>query len=387
MALNMLSDPQFSDNFKFGSVIVDPVLGSRDGLLIVSNGHETAPIVPDMTYSLTVPSASAQSGANHLQLVGQSGDPVPALSILDYDPEMELANFGCDIAIANNSDVGNVTLGADGNGNGLLFQGNGVNGYIREVGALSNSLYLGTGGLNYLQVSNGATNILAPTNSTPAKLDFVCGNNTTQMYSITASNTTGGGLTNGCLEMYSYNNSNNSVQQVLNITPQTGVGTTANLTYFGNLTVTGTITGGGLASQVSVVAFPGGGMDDNALAINNSSYISLTQSDPITGLTAPHHVVIDLQGVLYVASPTDWENIEVYCTYQKNGGAPVTLTTGSANTCAIYSTGSVRVYGVTPDSFISTDTITLHLYAKCQINSSFNVGTQGVTWNGAFTCY
>lgn len=325
MSLKLLEDLDYIKNSDqtIARAVVDPIVANEDGIISISNGHTSSSVVPDMMYSLNVPASGSQE--NRLVLNGQTGSPAPAVGVLEYDPV------------------------SDGLATPAQFS---------VIGGNANT--------------SARLNLISNSTSTP------------QTYTFYAPSTTAGGLIAGHLQLFSYNQASNPIVKVLDITPQAGssasttVTLSGNVNIGGNLTVSGSFNGGN-----EITMLPGGAINDNTATINNSTYTSLTTSVPLAGFTGK--LLFDLQGIVSVATPTGWENIEVYATYAKNGGSPVSLSSGSALTAAVYKQSSVRVFGMTTDTFTSSDTCVLTVYAKCQVNSSFSLSTDDATWYGTIT--
>lgn len=156
-----------------------------------------------------------------------------------------------------------------------------------------------------------------------------------------------------------------------------------NCGVLGTLTVGGVPVGGGAGHML----LPNGAFSTSgSVAINNTTGTLVVSSAPIASLFfTGKQLVIDLQGYIQPAVPLmTCDVIDVYATYSKNGGAPVALTAGGQISNACYNGCSCRVYGTTTDTFSSSDTITINVYAKTQVNASLNVGITDTTWNGLF---
>jgi hypothetical protein len=88
-----------------------------------------------------------------------------------------------------------------------------------------------------IQVATITTNNVIINNDNPSgTLEFDNGTAAAQKYKWYAANTSGGGLVAGNLQLYSYNNSSNSIAPVLDITPQNDANAPAT-TVYGNLDV------------------------------------------------------------------------------------------------------------------------------------------------------
>lgn len=155
-----------------------------------------------------------------------------------------------------------------------------------------------------------------------------------------------------------------------------------------SLMVNGVPVTGSLAGSHTM--FPPGAIQTNSpVTLNNSTWTQLTNTGPLAASLFFNgtRLVLDLNGYITVGTPTAMDVIDVYCTYTKNGGSPVGLTTGSQISNACYSGCSCRVSGVTTDSFAVGDTLALQIYAKCQVASTLAVGTQSATWIGTMAYY
>lgn len=154
-----------------------------------------------------------------------------------------------------------------------------------------------------------------------------------------------------------------------------------------SLTVNGVpITGN---SSVTHTMFPPGAIQTNSpVTLNNSTWTQLTGTGPLAAslFFNGSRLVLDLNGYIQIGTPA-FDVIDVYCTYTKNGGDPVNLTSGTQISNACFSGCSCRVSGVTNDSFIVGDTLALQIYAKCQVATTLDVGTQGDTWVGTLEYY
>lgn len=153
-----------------------------------------------------------------------------------------------------------------------------------------------------------------------------------------------------------------------------------------SLTVNGVPVGG---SAVTHSTIPPGWIQDNSpVTLNNSTGTLLTNTGPLAAALFFNgsRLVLELNGYISVGTPTS-DIIDVYCTYVKNGGSPVALTSGSRISSACYSGCSCRVSGVTDDSFDVGDTLALQIYAVCQVNATLVVGTLGSSWVGTLEHY
>jgi hypothetical protein len=151
-----------------------------------------------------------------------------------------------------------------------------------------------------------------------------------------------------------------------------------------SLTVAGKAVGGVTHSQI-----PGGWIQTNSpVTIDNFTGTLLTNTGPLAAALFFNgsRLVLDLNGYITVGTPTS-DVIDVYCTYTKNGGDPVPLTSGSQISNSCYSGCSCRVAGVTDDSFAAGDTLALQIYAKCQVNMTLAVGTESSSWVGTLSYY
>lgn len=151
-----------------------------------------------------------------------------------------------------------------------------------------------------------------------------------------------------------------------------------------SLTVAGKGVGGVTHSQIP----PGWIQDNSPVTIDSFTGTLLTNTGPLAAALFFNgsRLVLDLNGYITIGTPTS-DIIDVYCTYTKNGGDPVPLTEGSQISNACYSGCSCRISGVTDDIFDEGDTLALQIYAKCQVNMTLAVGTQGSSWVGTLSYY
>jgi len=151
-----------------------------------------------------------------------------------------------------------------------------------------------------------------------------------------------------------------------------------------SLTVNGVPITAGSHTQIP----PGWIQTNSPVTINNSTGTLLTNTGPLAAALFFNgsRLVLDINGYITLGTPTS-DIIDVYCTYTKNGGSPVALTAGSQISNACYSGCSCRISGVTDDTFAIGDTLSLQIYAVCQINATLAVGTQSETWNGTMAYY
>lgn len=147
MSVGLLQSLDFAQQFKIAQANIDPVAANTDGVLLLANGHTDLATVPNMYYQFTVDASS-----NVLSLIGQRNAPVPAITVFSVDPL-----------------TGQMTFDASGS-----------------------------------DLSGSAVSLYA-TAAAPAAVQMYCTDATNQEYRITATNTTGGGLTSAHLQVYSYN--------------------------------------------------------------------------------------------------------------------------------------------------------------------------------------
>jgi hypothetical protein len=96
MALNLLSDKDFADKFKYATIHVAPSSVASDGIVTISAGNPNQNT--DKTFIIKVPANSS-----NFQLFSQSGSQTP-LKILEID-ESGNASFTGTVTTASNIDI------------------------------------------------------------------------------------------------------------------------------------------------------------------------------------------------------------------------------------------------------------------------------------------
>ena len=102
--MSLFEDKAVCERVNFYSHHIDPQIPNVSGVLSLANGHTTVSTVADQVYTLTTVSSSDPSSNDHLQLVGQSGGPSPAVLAMDVAPDGTV-NFPVAIQV-NGSPVG-----------------------------------------------------------------------------------------------------------------------------------------------------------------------------------------------------------------------------------------------------------------------------------------
>lgn len=83
--MSIFENQAVCERVNFFSHHIDPIIANTSGVLTLSNGHTTSSGVADQKYTLTTV-ASSDSSNDHLQIIGQSGGPSPAVLAMDIAP-------------------------------------------------------------------------------------------------------------------------------------------------------------------------------------------------------------------------------------------------------------------------------------------------------------
>jgi len=274
--MSEFSSKYVCENTRFYELNVDPVVANAPGVITLASGHTATPLLPDQQYTLTV------DLSGHLLINGQSSNPSPMTQPIDISP----------------------------NGN-VAFDGNITSAGINATGDV-------------------VVHAPAPTGSlSSASLSLYTGNANNQNFTFYANNGSGGGLNDGHLQLFSYNDtSSNWVSQVFDLTPQTA-SAAPSLNFSAALFANGQALGP-VSRQYAAQTISG------PVNLPTSNGPKTVYSFDLSGFAAKKHFMVNIDSFSFNCTPgySDPVTISLYLCDTLNGAK-------ASNACLVYSSGEL----------------------------------------------